>query len=203
MTLKIDANFEEKLICCFKNDKNLVNFDLSTQDSQTFYFDWFFLYKVYNVWPKKVQRSYISWHGRVMTNFKKNWLVVWKMTWKYGKFSPKHLKNFNIGTLIGSFHPKYKIYEFKTYRGVMCHYNEELYNIWRGMDLSLQNCHEKFDEFWPKHSKISKTCTLMGSLRRNYIMLELKKYRAVMFDGTEDWCKTWRKTDLRFSKWQE
>ena len=26
MTLKIDAKFEEKLIRCFKNDKNLVNF---------------------------------------------------------------------------------------------------------------------------------------------------------------------------------
>ena len=33
MTLKIDAKFEEKLICCFKNDKNLVKFDLSTQKS--------------------------------------------------------------------------------------------------------------------------------------------------------------------------
>ena len=31
MTLKSDAKFEEKLICCFKNDKNLVNFDPSTQ----------------------------------------------------------------------------------------------------------------------------------------------------------------------------
>ena len=30
MTLKSDAKFEEKLICCFKNDTNLVNFDLST-----------------------------------------------------------------------------------------------------------------------------------------------------------------------------
>ena len=127
---------------------------------------------------------------------------LWFGKWheKYGKFSPKHLKNFNIGTLIGSFHPKYKIYEFKIYRGVMCHYSEELCNIWRGMDLSLQNWHEKFDEFWPKHSKVSKTCTLMGSLRRNYIMLELKKYRAVMFDGTEDWCKTWRKTDYEIFK---
>ena len=36
MTLKIDANFEEKLICCFKNDKNLVNFDTSTLKSQKF-----------------------------------------------------------------------------------------------------------------------------------------------------------------------
>ena len=36
MPLKIDAKFEEKLICCFKNDKNLVNFDPSTQKSQKF-----------------------------------------------------------------------------------------------------------------------------------------------------------------------
>ena len=27
---------EEKLICCFKNDKNLVNFGPNTQKSQTF-----------------------------------------------------------------------------------------------------------------------------------------------------------------------
>ena len=31
-----DAKFEEKLISCFKNDKNLVNFDVSTQSSQKF-----------------------------------------------------------------------------------------------------------------------------------------------------------------------
>ena len=36
MTLKIDAKFEEKLICCFKNNKNLVKFDPSTQKSQIF-----------------------------------------------------------------------------------------------------------------------------------------------------------------------
>ena len=36
MTLKIDAKFEEKLICCFKNDKNLVKFDPSTRKSQKF-----------------------------------------------------------------------------------------------------------------------------------------------------------------------
>ena len=37
--------------------------------------------KVFNVWPKKVQRSYLSWHWRVMQNVKKSWLVVWKMAW--------------------------------------------------------------------------------------------------------------------------
>ena len=35
MTLKSGAKFEEKLIC-FKNDKNLVNFDPSTRISQKF-----------------------------------------------------------------------------------------------------------------------------------------------------------------------
>ena len=33
MTLKIDAKFEEKLIYCFKNEKNLVSFNLSTWNS--------------------------------------------------------------------------------------------------------------------------------------------------------------------------
>ena len=46
MTIKSDAKFEEKLTCSFKNDKNLVNFDPSTQNSQNFHFDWFLLCKV-------------------------------------------------------------------------------------------------------------------------------------------------------------
>ena len=33
MTLKSDAKFEEKLICCFKNEKDSVNFDLTAQKS--------------------------------------------------------------------------------------------------------------------------------------------------------------------------
>ena len=36
MTLKSDATFEEKPICCLKNDKNLVNFNLIPQKSQKF-----------------------------------------------------------------------------------------------------------------------------------------------------------------------
>ena len=50
MISKSGAKFEEKLIFCLKNDKNLVNFDPSTKKS--------LLCKVYNFSPKKVQRSY-------------------------------------------------------------------------------------------------------------------------------------------------
>ena len=59
------------------------------------------------------------------------------------------------------------------------------------------------DKFWFKHSKISKICTLMGCLWSKYILFDLKKYRGVMFDGTEYWCKIWRKTDFCFQKWHK
>ena len=36
MILNSGVKFEEKPIGCFKNDKNLVNFDLRTQKSQKF-----------------------------------------------------------------------------------------------------------------------------------------------------------------------
>ena len=66
----------------------------------------------------------------------------------------------------------------------------------------FQNGHEKFEEFWSEHSNVSKFCTLIGSFWTKY-MFELKKYRGVMFYDTEDWRKLWRKTELRFGKWQE
>ena len=33
---------------------------------QNLHFDWSIYCKVYNLWPKKVLRSYLSWHWRVM-----------------------------------------------------------------------------------------------------------------------------------------
>ena len=34
-------------------------------------------------------------------------------------------------------------------------------------------------------------------------MFDLKKNKRVIFHDTEEWCKVWRKTDLRFGKWHE
>ena len=98
---------------------------------------------------------------------------------------------------------KLKMYELKIYRRVMCHDNEKSCKIGRGIDLSFQNWHEEFDEFWPEHSKVSKICTLMGSFWSKYLIFGLKRYRGVTLDGTEDWCKIWRKTDLCFEKWHD
>ena len=70
---------------------------------------------------------------------------------------------------------KVKMCELKIYRENMCHDNEEWCKIWRGIDLSFQNWYEEFDNFWPKHLKISKICTLMDCFWPRHIMFELKK----------------------------
>ena len=95
------------------------------------------------------------------------------------------------------------MYELKIHRGVICHDNRKRWKSGRGIDLSFQNWHEDFEKFWPEHLKISNICTLMGCLWPKYIMFELKKCRRVMFDGTEYWCKIWRKTDFCFQKWHD
>ena len=97
------------------------------------------------------------------------------MTWGIWQIFTTALGSLKIRTLIGFFCPKLKMHELKIYRGVMCHDNEEWCKNWRGIDLSVQNWHEEFDEFWPEHSKISKICTLMGFFWTKYIMFELKK----------------------------
>ena len=83
----------------------------------------------------------------------------------------------------------------------MCNETEEWRKVWRVIDLSVQNWHEEFDEFWPEHSKISKDCTLINYFWPKYIMSGRKNYRGVIFDDTEDWCKIWRETDLSFQQW--
>ena len=130
MTLTNNAKFDEKLIFCFKNDKNLVNFYQSIRNSQDFYFDWFLLWKVYNVWPKKVQ-SYLTWHWRMIKSLKENWIVVSKMTrgiWRTFTTARHSLK---IGTLMGYFIQARKSMSLK--------FTEELYKLWRRIDLLFQN----------------------------------------------------------------
>ena len=69
--------------------------------------------------------SYVSWQWRVMQSFKKNWLVAWKMTWGNEQIFTVALESLKVGTLMGFFYQKEKMYEFKIYRGVMCHNNKE------------------------------------------------------------------------------
>ena len=40
-------------------------------------------------------------------------------------FRQSMFESLKSGTFIGSFYPKWKMYEIKVYRGVVCHDNEE------------------------------------------------------------------------------
>ena len=66
------------------------------------------------------------------------------------------------------------MYEFKIYRGVMCHDNEELRKFEEELTCQLKiDWYEEFDKFWPKHLKSSKIYTLMRCFWPK--MFELKK----------------------------
>ena len=84
----------------------------------------------------------------------------------------------------------------------MSHDTKEWCQIWRRTNLLFQTWQE-FGEFWTEQSKVSKICTLIGSFRAKFITFDLKKYRGVIFHGTEESRKIWRKTDLCFQKWHE
>ena len=67
------------------------------------YFNWLLWNKVYNIWAKKVQRSYVWWYWILMQTLKENWLVLLKMTRGIWRIFTRALKSFKIGILMESF----------------------------------------------------------------------------------------------------
>ena len=57
---------------------NLVKFYMNSQKSEMLHFDGLLLSKSCTVSAKKVQKSYLSWHWRVMQSLEKNWLGSFK-----------------------------------------------------------------------------------------------------------------------------
>ena len=140
---------------------------------------------------------------KVDTNFEGKLICASKIAWGIWQIFTTEFESLKIGTLMTSFYLKLKRYDHKICSGVMFHDNEEWYKNRRRIDLSAQNWHQKFDKFWPEHSKISKMCNLMGCFWPKYVMFELKKYRGITFYDTEYWSKIWSITDLCFQKWHE
>ena len=138
-----------------------------------------------------------------MQNLKRNWIVISNLTCQeFDEFCPKHLKVSKNLILMCSFWAKYILIVIKKYAGVIFHETEEEYKMWRRIDLSFQNWHKEFYKFWPEHSEVSNISTLVASFWAKYILFELKKYKGVIFNVIEEWCKIWRKTDLLLGKCQ-
>ena len=98
-----------------------------------------------------------------------NWHKVFDKIWA------EHSKVSKILILMSSFRAKYILFELKKYREIIFRKTEEGYKIWRGIDFLFENICKKFHKFWPEYTKVSKIFTLMGSLRANYVLFELRK----------------------------
>ena len=89
---KSGVEFEEKFIFCFKNDKNLVNFDLSTKRSKKIALIGPFCAKYPTFDRKKYRR--VTFHGTEESYriWRKTDLWFGKWHEEFGKFSSEHLK---------------------------------------------------------------------------------------------------------------
>ena len=87
-----------------KNDiTNLVNFNMSSGKSGNLHFAMLLLLIPCKVSAKKVQKSHLSWHWRMIQTLKKNSLIVWKMTWIIWWTLTQALENLKIYILMGYF----------------------------------------------------------------------------------------------------
>ena len=121
--------------------------------------------------------------------FEKNWLVIWKMTWEIWQIFTRALETVQIGTLIGCFCPKQRMYELKIYRGVVCHENEE-YKIWRGTDLSFNIDMRNLMNFNLRTQKSKEFALWLAAL--------IKVYNVWAKKSTEKLCLMALKIDAKF-----
>ena len=136
---------------------------MSSWKSEVLLFDVFILSKSYKVSAKKVQKSCISCHWRVMQSFFK------KLTCCF-KYDMRNLVNFHpttrkskTFTSMGSFYPKYITFELKKYRGVVFYDTEQWHKTWINPDLVVSKM--AWEIWWTfiRALKSLKNCTFMGS----------------------------------------
>ena len=144
-------------------------------------FDGCLWYKVKNVWPKKVQRSYILWHWRTMQNLKKLTCGLENDTRNLANFHQNTWKCqdwYFQGILLSKVENEWT----KNLRTVMCNNTEEWWKIWRGIGSLVQNWYKECYKFWLENSKVSKIYTLLGCFWPNSMFELEKKYIEVALE---------------------
>ena len=156
-------------------------------------------------WTKYIIFDLKKYRG-VMFGSTEYWCNIWKKTDLCFQNDVRNLANFHqsmfgslkIGTLMGSF-SKCMSLQLTGEFCVMTMKNHTKFE----QELT---CQFKIDmgnltNFDPRSWKSLKNLHFSRLLlTKVYNVWAKKKYRGVMFDGTEDWCKIRRKTDLCFLK---
>ena len=185
MTLKSDTKFGEELTCCVFHEEFDKFWPEHLKVSKKLPFNRLFLTKVYLVWAKKVQRSYLSWHWRVIQNWEMNQLVVLKLTWGIWQIFTRALKVSKLGLWWDPFvqSRKFMSLKFTEESCVMTIKNDMTWGIWWTLTRALKNLKNLLFNWllWPMY-------ITYFELKRSYVWWH--------------W-RFWRKTDLCFQKWHE
>ena len=152
----------------------MVNFHASSWKSKKLYFDGLLFYKTYKVLDKKAQKSYVSWHWKVMRSLKKNWILVPKMTWGIYWILMQAMASLKISTLMCYFVESILCLSHKSTEKlyVTTLKNDEKFE--EGLTCVLKNDMRNLVNFNPTLKSL-KICTLMGSFWPKYKMFELKR----------------------------
>ena len=152
-----------------------------------------FFSKEYEIWAKKIQRSYLSWHWTVMQNWNINPdLVVLKMAWGIGWTfirAPKALKNC---TLMGSFCSKHIMFQLENFRGIVCHETENFPKFNGKLTCNLKNDINNLVNF---HASSKKS----ESFHCDRILLS-KAYKDLDEKKTEELCFMRLKSNAKFEE---
>ena len=122
-----------------------------------------------------------------------NWCNIWRKTDEYfqkwheefSKFSPDHVwksKNWNFDGILLS---KVENLWAQNLQGKFLSWQWRMIQNLKRNWLVSSKLTLGIWQIWPEHAKIPKIYTLIGYFWWKYVMPELKKYRGVMFDGTE------------------
>ena len=159
------------------------NLTRALESLKNFHFNGLLLSKVYMAWAKEVRRISLNW--RRIKNLERNGLAVSKLTkeiWQIVTWALVCLKKVDFNGLLLS--KVYIVLIKKEHRNNLSWNSRGIQNLERNR-LVVSNWHKEFDKFWPKHLKVSKMFTLLGSCRAKYILFELKKNTETNVHETE------------------
>ena len=192
MTLKSDAKFEEKTICCLKNDKNFGNFDPSSQVSKTCTLIGLFRAK-YITFDLKKYRGVIFHDTEVTCKIWRK-INLWFGKWheEFGKLSPEHCKVSKLGLLWDPFVQSRKCMSLKFTRALCLMTMKNDTKIEEELICCFKIDMRNLTNFDPVTQKSSKFTLWMSSFRPAYIIFEIKNTEELSFMAL--------KNDTKFDK---
>ena len=126
-------NLKENWLVAWKMTRNLVNFHVSCRKSENLHFDQILLSKTYKDLYEKIQKSYVSWHWRVVQSLQKNWLLVSNMTWGFWWIFNQPLKSPKIPLRWVILSKVYEVWTKKIQRNYLSWHWTVMQNLNNGM----------------------------------------------------------------------